>query len=270
MITFLELHKLGRLGNQMFQIASTIGIAKKNNEPYAFPEWEYRRCFTKELPELSTDTIRLHKFKVQNEANHCYTEYWLGLYHDWSLHGFFQSEKYFAHCKEEVLSYFEFTDHLKARAKERMMIASGNDVSKRVVAIHVRRGDYVGKEESFARLGWEYYCKAIDYLLIKYDLNVSFMVFSDEPDSAYKQLCGCLDGRSDINISVCHDQDFQDICTMSMCDDIITANSSFSWWGAYLMKNTDKVVIQPKAWFGPFLAKDHDAKDMYFENAVIL
>lgn len=267
MITFLEIGKLGRLGNQFWQIASTIGIAKDNGAEYAFPEWEYQSYFTKHLPKLSSE-FTPDKFQQQLEKHHHHCKYKLDATFNYSLHGFFQSELYFKKHKEEVLEYFKFKPNTIEKCSKLIVDATQGRIDINVVGIHVRRGDYMQQKKHFEFLGIEYYGHALTHFRKKYNDKVIFMVCSDDTNSVSADF-GAWFYSSDFYYSK-NFNEVEDLCLLSMCDDIICANSSFSSWAALLGDNPNKDIVQPKKWFGSFLAKDHDAKDMYFEKSIVL
>ena len=173
-----------------------------------------------------------------------------------NLHGYLQSEKYFKHCEDVIRKHFEPSEKIK---KEMKLIF---DSTKDYCAVHVRRGDYVKLSATHHPLQTlEYYNKAMS-MIRKTNPGILFIVFSDELSWCKENLKG-----SDINYSweygnPVHIYDF--FCMASFKHNII-ANSSFSWWAAWLNKNPDKRVIAPLNWFGPALPENHD-KDIVPEG----
>lgn len=225
MLTFSQLGKWGRLGNQMFQIASTIGIATKNYSYYGFPKWEYQEYFKNPLPVFTEELPRL--------------EIPWG-YHDIiednvDLHGYLQSEKYFEHCKGLVRHYFKFKDTLQ--------------MPENSVSLHVRRGDY--DDNCHPLLGMEYYEKALKLV------SGTVYIFSDDIEEAEKML-----GSSFIYVK--GNDPIKELQMMSLCKQHIIANSSFSWWGAWLGGGK---TIAPKRWFGENYL---NPKDIYTKNMICL
>jgi len=224
MITFKQLGRHGRLGNQMFQIASTIGIAKMNNQQYCFPEWKNWDA---------VERFGLHKdFEVQNYFKNPLPSYVKKNYKDlfvhWGYHnirtkrsvnlcGHLQSELYFQHCKDDVRYYFEFN-----RSSDK----------KDGCAVHIRRGDYDG--EYHPRLGLDYYLPAMDKMGAS-----SYTFYSDSPEQIEEfAKYGEIMSRGD----QIHDmQDF------SNHECYIIGNSTWSWWGAWLGGGE---TIAPIKWFG--------------------
>lgn len=278
-ITYRDLGKNGRLGNQLFQIAATMAAAKKYNAFALFPEWEYQKYFA---PFASSGNIDA-AFHYREPAFH-FTEI------DWNdadclnnsqqqnkvlnLHGYFQSEKYFDSCKRLILSAFdplpEFWHNIKSKFFSdpipgiipEPIAWKQSDV---VCSIHVRRGDYVNNDY-YAQLGPDYYNMAIatakQIAKQRNENIVFFKVFSDDIEYCKKMFPDHTNFYFTENTTT----DIEDLFMMSLCKYNIGANSSFSWWANYLNKNKDKVAIFPKKWFGENTILD--TKDLYTENMI--
>jgi hypothetical protein len=234
MITFSQLGRQGRLGNQLWQIAATIATAKKYNLPYAFPKWEYEPFFN--LHNCFTDTIRISK--TYQEPHFHFAPIPHGS--DLDLSGYFQSYKYFADYDQIIKDIFEFRNPAPPQ--------------KNTTSIHVRRGDYVNLSEYHSDLSiTNYYEKTIAILDTE-----KYLIFSDDIEFCKKKFIGnrfsFVEGGNPAS----------DLALMSACKNQIIANSSFSWWAAYLNKNPNKNVMAPKVWFGPKLP--HNTKDLLPEN----
>lgn len=171
------------------------------------------------------------------------------------LDGYWQSEKYFLDIENNIRKEFSVINPLTSTSK---------DLAERVknceaVSLHVRRGDYVSDPKTnsvHGVCGIEYYCNAIDMIHEKIE-KPCFFIFSDDPEWA------CCNIKPDAPTTyVKHNdcsKDYEDICLMSMCKHNIIANSSFSWWGAWLNENPEKTVIAPKKWFN---SKDMNTRDL--------
>ena len=153
--------------------------------------------------------------------------------------GFFQSEKYFPNRKF-ILNLFEPSDEIKNYLKNKY-----GDISE-CTSLHVRRTDYITKASFHPPCGMEYYEKALNMI------DGKVLIFSDDLDWCKETFLG------DRFTFISGNRDYQDLFLMSMCKNNIIANSSFSWWGAWLNNNPDKKVIAPKKWFGSKLAKSSD------------
>ncbi len=116
--------------------------------------------------------------------------------------------------------------------------------NKNSIFIHLRRGDYLKYPDKFVVLSDLYYAQAINYLLDKVE-NPSFFIFSDDPEYAKGLITPLIKGGvhmvSDFNLT-----DYEELVLMSQCHHGITANSTFSWWGAYLNSNPHKIIVSPK------------------------
>jgi hypothetical protein len=161
------------------------------------------------------------------------------------LCGYFQSHKYFEKYSSEVIDLFSPTDTIKIKLLEKY----GDILKLNTVSIHVRRGNYVQLSTHHYNLSMVYYKNAIEYFK-----NTTFLVFSDDIDWCKNNFIG------DNFIFIENETDTEDLYLMSFCKNNIIANSTFSWWGAYLNKNENKKVIYPNKWFGPAYAewKTHD------------
>tara|TARA_R100001129_G_scaffold183823_1_gene167165 strand:- start:185 stop:994 length:810 start_codon:yes stop_codon:yes gene_type:complete len=253
-----------RLANQMFQYAAIKGIAKNRGFEYCIPpsgyksqqdEWTEHQLFnTFELKSLNPVQIQfmdsnLHPYKA--EAHFHFDEELFNNCPDWmSLVGFFQSEKYFLNVRDELLEDFTFKNNLKETAIEFLQDYDS------LIALHIRRTDYVNYNHHPIQ-PLSYYEKALKY----FDDDRTVIIFSDDPQWCYEQSLFKGD-----RFLVSENDHLLDLCMMTLCSDFIIANSSFSWWGAWLSENPDKKVIAPKKWFGPPLDKQNDTKDLYCEG----
>ena len=227
-VTF-PLGELGRLGNQLFQIAATIGIARRNGCSFIFPPWPYARYF--EFPIPQSHTIRMMRRRPQRDFR--YEE--VGIDRPAELFGYFQSERYFAHCEDEVRHYF--TPH-RALAQV-IQRAYGDLLATMSCSVHVRRTDYLGNQMWPELAAGDYYERAMS----QFDSGTTFVIFSDDIEWCKQRFRGgsvfFVEALSEI----------EDLFLMSRCGGHIIANSSFSWWGAWLDPNPAKKVIAPTQWF---------------------
>lgn len=161
------------------------------------------------------------------------------------LDGYWQSEKYFAQIREVLLR--EFTIKTPAVGENAAML--DKIAATNAIAVHVRRGDYVQDQKTNTFHGTvapEYYRAATDHILRQYPHSTVF-VFSDDPAWAKKNLRFPVPAvYVDHNAA---DKDFEDMRLMSACHHQIIANSSFSWWAAWLNVNPQKIVVAPRRWF---------------------
>lgn len=179
------------------------------------------------------------------------------------LKGFWQSEKYFAHCKDDIRKQFSFLPF-----DEKKNIAIMNKMEKEnSVAIHLRKGaDYLQSELMGKGLcGVEYYIKAIEYIKQNVD-NPVFYVFTDNPEWVKNNLPKFDYILVDWN-EVAGKKNFRDMQLMSCAKDNIIANSTYSWWGAWLNPNPNKIVIGPTKFFNP-INKFFSSSDIMCEDWV--
>lgn len=273
MLTYSEIGHFGRLGNQMFQFAGTYGIARKNNYDVAFPKENIytpvtehfkdgvsREC-TFDIPKVFTlnDTVIRSKNEIQtmnsiHEPFFHFSSEFFSIPDDCDLRGYFQSEKYFKHVENELKELFTFKPEIIEMAN-----ALFPKVDTETVSIHIRLGDYVGLEAFHPICKPEYFMEAAAEFT---DKDYKFIIFSDNIEYCKEELFGYQ-----TNILYIDNTDpYIDLCLMSMCDHNIIANSSFSWWGAWLNKNPNKKVIAPKQWFGPAYQYTHNTNDLYCEG----
>jgi len=248
----------GGLGNQMFQyaLAKALAIGKKQKIKLDISAFESYKLHNYSLFNfnIKSDIYKppgRYRKKIRNLffKNCQYNELDFGFDKevfnlngdDIFLHGYFQSEKYFLKYATEIRNDFKVVSELKIQTQETLdYINKVNSVS-----IHIRRGDYVNNPKHGIETE-QYYKKAIE-LIEEQVPNPVFFVFSDDPDWVKS------------NLSLLHEtifvdfndaaSNFEDLKLMATCKHNIIANSSFSWWGAWLNENENKVVITPKKWF---------------------
>lgn len=264
MITNLNLGSSGRLGNQMFQYAMLLGIKHKHgfavildetiNSSSIYGHCELLTCFDLKECHFFNRRDIYTPINYQEERFNFDRRFFKKIVDSTNFEGYFQSEKYFEHCKDVVRSEFTFKPHIKESADKFLSSVQG----KRLVSIHVRRGDYVNQPNYHPVCSLDYYREAIKH----FNNDVKFIVFSDD-------ISWCKENLGLDNALYSENSTAVDLCIMSKCDDHIIANSSYSWWGAWLNLNVNKKVIAPKIWFGPYY-QHHDTKDLYCEGWSII
>lgn len=265
MIGFNVLGRMGRLGNQMFQYAALRGIATNIGADFCIPNHKnsVNDGIGNKLRTELFDAFRMSSVKynnigllnnghspVVNERFFHFDEELFKLCPDHvSLQGYFQSEKYFKHIEDIIRSDFSFEDSILIPCRE--MISQVENP----IALHIRRTDYLTNSENHFNLSLEYYQNALDY----FDSGRNVIIFSDDP-----QWCKEQEIFSNDRFMVSENSDNRiDLCLMTLCSDFIIANSSYSWWGAWLSSNESKKVIAPVEWFGTTgYTKDNDTKDL--------
>ena len=262
MIGFNALGQLGRLGNQMFQFAALKGIARNRGFNFCLPpsanknEWADHQLLIpfklSSTSELNIQYIDIDRPTI-TEDGFGFDENLFKNCPDWvSIQGFFQTEKYFKHIKDEIKNDFTFRDDIRTPCEE-MMSSIGD-----AVALHIRRTDYI-TNPNHTCLSMDYYKKALSYFK-----DDPVLIFSDEPNWC-KEHELFEDDRFMISDS---DDQYIDLCLMSMCKGHIIANSSFSWCGAWLA-DSDK-VIAPKGWFEGSNNSHLDTNNIYCTDWIVL
>jgi hypothetical protein len=273
MITNLEIGYNGRLGNQLFQYAVCYVVSKKlntefgilkrninnikqdgcydfsNNQwiPYRFVVYD---GFNITAPLLSTIDIE----NIFKEPHFHYTELINNIKNNTSIQGYFQSEKYFVDYKEDILKEFTFKKDILSKAIDFIKDFKNNEI----VSIHIRRGDNI-INPAFPLISMDYIQQALNVFS---DKEYNFLVISDDV-SYCKEI---FPDNKNIKIST-GENDFIDMCLMSLSDHNIISNSSFSWWGAYLNKNKNKKIISPSDWFKD---KTINTNDLIPDNWIII
>lgn len=262
----------GRLGNQLFQIAATLSHAADVKDTAKFNSWEYNKYMLNPIDDTLDTTYDcifdgiFHEPVLSLQFNYLPLPQQKNII----LNGFFQSEKYFSKNKDLIIK------HLKPKNDFlRVVRNAGSEFLnlQNTVSIHVRRGDYLTKPDCHPVLSMkEYYDDAMAYIVseIRFDnkkfSKVNFIVFSDDIEwckqslKKWQLLHGVhyVSGNSDI----------VDLYLMAQCNHHIIANSSFSWWGAWLAQNMfdqKGITIAPSEWFGPLLSH-YNTQDLLPEN----
>lgn len=240
----------GGLGNQMFQWA----FARKMSIEYglelfldlSFFENQYfngvQRNFEldkfgfpiKKTQELKISDLRNMKFRTIPDKFE-YIEIFLDPNENYYFDGYWQSEKYFKDFSDEIISNFSVP------IESKKYISSLYPDLDQTLSIHVRRSDYLLSNGYHPIQDIKYYDSALE----KLGVERKILVFSDDLD-------WCKSNLKYPRIGFCdHPSDLVQLWIMSMCHSNIIANSSFSWWAAWLNQNPNKQVIAPKNWFGP-------------------
>lgn len=246
MITFNIIGHQGRLGNQMFQYAALLSIANLNGYDYGIPlrneETDSRkRLHLKDAFNLSAKDSTHIQYPVVYEPSYNFCRAMLFVNDNVDICGYFQSELYFYNRKELIFKEYTFKTHILETAKSLRA-----KISSPVISVHFRYGDYTVLSDKHPPCEYEYYEQALSVM----PPNVLILGFSDDYRLA-KEMLDRLGRPYRLNMSyefVHVNNDLVDMCLMTMCDYHVIANSSFSWWGAYLSKS--KLVIAPSRWFG--------------------
>lgn len=253
-----------RIGNNLFQIAAGASLAFKNKT-------EYIACITDfALPDESKleDAIKQYKKTIFRNV-----EFFKGIpvdsieyiqpgfhytpinyFDNIRLTGYFQSEKFFD--KDFVRKLFAIDQATLSYIQNQY---GGLFKNREIISIHVRRGDYLSRPQRQPVCGMRYFMNAINY----FGKNKNYLILSDDINWCKKKFNGPNFFFSEKETAVV------DLYLQSMCTHNVISNSSFSWWGAWLNNNPDKIVISPKQWYGKHL--NHlNLKDMLPEEWIKL
>ena len=276
----------GGLGNQLFQVFATLAAAIRNGDTCYFlyttrdatgkraTYWNTLLHNLRSMTVISTqaNVERFMQLPVHQELgfhyNHIPSKTAMNAT-PLKLVGYFQSDKYFADVRDEIydkLQLLEQQQHIRAMFAESSWFSWGT----LTVAMHFRIGDYAHIQEAHPVLSLEYYSQALKRVMARVpDIDkINVLIFSEARDNDdiadhMHQL------RADPAFLRCrfHNvpdmvEDWKQMLLMSVCDHNIIANSTFSWWGAYLNQNPGKIVCYPSTWFGPAL-QNHDTRDLF-------
>lgn len=237
----------GGLGNQLFQYAHGLKLLLIDKKNVIFD--------TSFFANTGKDTNRpflLNKFNIQTSASFkeikvpTITKYWKKIIHN--LTGnfeLFQNEKYFVNIEKEIRQQFTLKNPLSSDAQ--MIVNQIHTHYPQSVSLHIRRGDYIQNPITFKHHGicdLDYYQSAIDYIKT-YIETPFFFIFSDDITWAKENLKIENDALYVSNPSI---PDYEELILMSTCQHNIIANSTFSWWAAYLNQYDKKIIIAPKQW----------------------
>lgn len=228
----------GGLGNYLFQIAVGYSLAEDNNDVFAIDL--NRIQIDHSHWSIYMDNI-LRKIKTinlfENKNHYLYESHTyrpIPYSEDILLDGFFQTDKYLTN-KNKVLDLFRIDNTTLCYLKEKYSNILNDE---NTCSIHVRRGNFL-VVDFYKKLDINYYNKAIQTI----GTDKHFVVFSND-------IAWCKDVFKNINVTfIENEKDYIDLYLMSFCKNNITANSTFSWWGAYLNENENKKVITPAVWF---------------------
>lgn len=247
----------GGLGNQMFQYACGRALALRNNDRLSLIRTRYHGDSARDLSltrfDIQADWPDRPGVSIWQQWRERWRQKFTGDFHvgfdpqtltrsgNVYLDGYFQSELYFKDQAEHIRADLHLKTALGEKASSLAELIK-ND--RDAVSIHVRRGDYVNHPDFGGVCTPEYYDRAVVFLKQRL-LKANFYVFSDDIEWCRTGL-PCL--REATFVSGPKLRDFEEMFLMSICRHHIIANSSFSWWGAWLGNNPSKIVVAPKRW----------------------
>ena len=293
---------MGGLGNQLFQIFTTISYGIKYSRKIIFPEnltiqskclrhtyWEsffkHLFIFTTKFVPNNTSQKMLYAYPMYQECQgFSYVEIPEFKITNVRLNGYFQSYKYFEKYTNHILNlmkfnkmretfietYREYMNELRLNYD-----TSAKEETYKNVSVHFRLGDYKDLPDYHPILSYVYYIHAIEHIMKKEDGKVQFLVFCQDEDmeivKGYFQHHFCKKFPDIIYKFVEKGlADWEEMLMMSICQHHIIANSTFSWWGAYFgqiscTNLSDKIICYPDMWFG-FEYMNQNTSDLFPPN----
>jgi len=276
---------IGGLGNQMFQFAFGYAVSKESNSKiklevsgfnsynqrhYALdlfnvkenselkPKYDFlinkinskhNSLLSKVSSKLLRELLRFTKFYFQERERFVFDQNVFNIKTNTFFYGYWQNEKYFKKYRKELLEIFKLKGiHSQTKEYQQKIIKSES------VSLHIRRGDYLNSIHGTCDM--KYYKQAVTEIL-KINKQANFFIFSDDI-SWVKNNLDFIDHKTLVLLES-DIPDHEEMYLMSQCKHNIIANSSFSWWGAWLNQNSDKKVIAPKKWFN---SSTLDTKDL--------
>lgn len=282
MITYTNLGYMGRLGNQMFQFASVLGMAERKKLLARFP---IENCSTNRL-NGPLDVTTGSNTSVKCDLLECFNiphEYFISasnlkirdlfresrfdydplseqIQDDTDCYGYFQTEKYFSHIEEKVKEVLSFKSKFIEEGDRKMQ---QNSLGKTPISVHIRRGDYTLYPDHHPTCGMDYYLNALEEFTKKGIEFTSLLIFSDDKKWCQENLPNSINFPlivSDVNCP------YTELYMITQCKYHIIANSSFSWWGSWLADS--ELTIAPKKWFGKMIS--HNTSDIYCPSWLII
>ena len=293
---------MGGLGNQMFQYAAAKALACKHDVELVIDQSAFRsyalRSFlldrlqvpeaVQSMEQRAIDTpMRARNFaavqrldranrllnrfgvpklpvprSVYSEPSFHFDPAFFTLGSSISLYGYFQSDRYFIDIADRLRDSFQPREALGAPAQAMADLIARSDLP---VSVHIRRGDYVKSAETarvHGAMGAAYYRKALSVLQGLLGVSMKIFVFSDDPAEA-EAVLDFVPREHLVHVRGDPDRPWEDMTLMARCQHHVIANSSFSWWGAWLNPSPEKIVIAPREWFTPGELRQRNTCDLY-------
>ena len=248
----------GRFGNQMFQYATLYALGKELHYEIGVPYKQRSQndkldfCLADAFDLSAADLSQNFMSSMYIEPHFNYDANIHNIPDNCDIRGYFQTEKYFKKYKKDLITKeFKFKKSIETQANK---LFAGKNCE--LVSLHMRLGDYLYMTDSHPICPIEYYKEALKLI----PADVQIILFSDDygvANNIIKDL-----GRH-VMMYGSNDK-FLDVCLMKKCEYHIIANSSFSWWGAWLANS--KKTIAPKVWFGPSPNVTKNWDDIYCDE----
>jgi len=258
--TIVSCYLMGGLGNQLFQVFTTLAYGIKNSRRVLFSYTEvlttgierptywsnFLQCLS---PYVTKESIDL---KIQHSEQGFRYEPIDSYEKNTILYGYFQSYLYFEEYRTILFSLLRL-EKQKHDIREKFfeLLSSHNNM----ISMHFRLGDYKTKQDYHPIIPYEYYKNALEHILNKrHDCKVLYFCEKEDigdVDLIINRLKTMFGPKVEFVLVDDTVPDWQQMLLMSCCKDNIIANSSFSWWGAYFNQNVEQIVCYPSIWFGP-------------------
>jgi len=252
---------MGGLGNQMFQAAHALAQTWRQNVESKFKAESWTPMQGRQTSNYTTNVFR--KLNFVNDLGHVgrvsegpweYSEINPLWDQPQEFYGYFQSSKNFLGFDKKIQEVFEPTDEFISEMYEKYpQLKNENTLS-----IHVRRGDCFMNPDIHPMVTKEYVERALELI----PTHSTVFIFSDDKNWVKENL------NFDDFIIVDEPEDYKEMWLMSLCTNHIMCNSTFSWWGTFLNKNDEKIIVAPSIWFGP--RGPQNFKDIYETNWTVL
>lgn len=267
---------MGGLGNQLFQIFTTLSYAIRSRNVFAFYDCDFTGGVGKTIKRNTYWENVLHnlksfltkdfpQIKIIQEKKFSFEDIPLSsiVMQDVCLHGYFQSHKYFQSTSATICRLLD----IDKQKKDLLIRTYFNDVSlNNTISMHFRLGDYKKLTNIYSILPNEYYKDALEYIRMQDKtvvlIHVLFFCEDEDVDEVFETINNLQIHFTDIIFQRASNslQDWEQMLLMSCCKHNIIANSTFSWWGAYFNTNKNKHVCYPKKWFCEEV--EHDTSDL--------
>lgn len=271
---YITVNLMGGLGNQLFQIFTTISIALKYKFPFKFIYSDvlttgihrptYWNNLLSSLKNFTDPYLNTYNYIIYREPHFHFRSIDLTSFINQIktrgiiLNGYFQSYKYFQERFKDILKLIKFND-IQNNIKNKYSTYFNDFNDYTVISLHFRLGDYKEKQEFHPIMDELYYVNSLKKIVNILKINtekIKILYFCEKEDN------NIVIGKIDKICNMCNVSkknfvkiddtvtDWEQMILMSCCNHNIIANSSFSWWGAYLNHNPNKIVCYPSIWFG--------------------
>lgn len=258
----ISINTMGGLGNTLFQVSVAYSISIRDNMNLLIDTTNHYGSHYG-ISKYKNNILRNISFSDKSLSYTHYGEQGFNYYEipnfleNTKLIGHFQSEKYFVKYRDSILDLYSPTKDITTKLMELYgeILKNNNTTS-----LHIRRGDYVGLPNHHPVLPMDYYKNSINY----FSDSQIYLIFSDDIEWCKSNLA-FIENK----IFVDNLDDYEELYLMSICNNNIIANSTFSWWGAWLNTNENKKVISPLTWFGTSYSS-YNTSDIYCDNWIKL